>query len=107
MAENLFSGSWPLERIEIQTKKCKKCYSQMSLHLTAEVTRAFQAVKGKDSLPHLQGAANWSAVPLEKENGGLVQTLKSNSSHFAKGLGSLENISLDQSAFLVSCFFRD
>jgi len=29
----------------------------MSLHLTAEVMRAFQAMKGKDSLPHLQGAA--------------------------------------------------
>lgn len=43
----------------------------MSLHLTAEFARAFQAMKGKDSLPHLWGAANWSAGSIEKGNGDL------------------------------------
>lgn len=55
----------------MQTKKSKKCYSQMSLHLTAELARAFQAMKWKDSLPHLQGAANWSVGSVEKANGDL------------------------------------
>lgn len=53
----------------MQTKKSKKCHSQMSLHLTAELARAFQAMKGKDSLPHLRGAANWPAGSIEMGNG--------------------------------------
>lgn len=53
----------------MQTKKNKKCYRQMSLHLTAEFARAFQVMKGKDRLPHLRGAANGSAGFREKPNG--------------------------------------
>lgn len=45
----------------MQTMKSKRRYSQMSLPLPAELARAFQAMRGKDSLPHLQGAASWSA----------------------------------------------
>jgi len=56
----------------MQTKNIKKCYSQMSLHLTAELARAFQAMKGKDSRPHLRDAANSSAGSTENRNGDLV-----------------------------------
>lgn len=61
----------PWKEWEMQTKKCKKCNSQMSLHLTAEPARAFQAREGKDRLPHLRGAASWSAGSMEKGNGDL------------------------------------
>lgn len=55
----------------MQTKKSKKCYRQMSLHLTAELARAFQVMKGKDSLPHLRGAANRSPGSVGKQKGDL------------------------------------
>lgn len=60
-------GSW--KEWEIKTKKSKRCYNQMSLHPTAELVRAFQAMKGKDSLPHLLGAASRPVGSVEKGNG--------------------------------------
>lgn len=61
----------PWKEWGMQTKKGKKCNSQMSLHLTAELARAFQARRGKDRLPHLRGPASWSAGCIGKGNGDL------------------------------------
>lgn len=77
----------------------------MSLPLTAELVRAFQATHGKDRLPHLR-VLPAGQLALQQGNGVLGQTLKGNSSYTAKGLDPFKNINLHPSASLSVCFFR-
>lgn len=73
----------------MQTMKSKKCYSQMSLPLTAELVRAFQAKRGKDSLPHLRGAASWSTGSATGKWSLRINIKRKLKSH-CKGLGSFQ-----------------